>query len=165
MIKVFISYKTEDVSTALRVKNAIGQKYGFDTYLDKVDDSLLKDDPALAEHLLKRIGECDQLLAVVSKMTAASWWVPWEIGVGSERRYFLATYLQDQVELPTYLRKWPILRSDADIEKYCELSRRLNAQRDVALVKESTTIGKESASTRMATLFHAELRRALGQSR
>ena len=131
--------------------------------MDRINDALLKDGPGLANHLLKRIDECDQLLAVVSPTTAGSWWVPWEIGVGSEKHYFLATYLHGQAELPSYLKKWPILRSMADIEKYCELSRRKTRDRDVVIAREYTAFGKETGSAQIAADFHTELRQALGQ--
>lgn len=164
MIKVFISYKTEDLSTARGVKGAIEQHADFETYLDRVDDSLLKDNPKLAQHLLRRIDECDQLLAVVGETTVRSWWVPWEIGVGSAKHYFLATYLRGQVDLPSYLERWPILRSPAHINKYCELSRRVSQERHTFLAEEDAPLRREALKARTARDFHTELRRALGQS-
>lgn len=160
---MFISYKTEDFLTAQTVKKAIEAHDDFKAYLDRIDDSLLKDDPELAEHLLRRIDECDQLLAVVSRVTVASWWVPWEIGVGSEKHYFLATFLRDKVPLPSYLGRWPVLRSTVDVPKYCDLSRRMSKQRDLVVARESTTLGREAVSAHTATVFHARLRSALGQ--
>ena len=164
MIKVFISYKSDDLRISHAVKQAVEEHYDFEAYLDRIDDALLKDGPSLANHLLKRIDECDQLLAVVGPMTVESWWVPWEIGVGSEKHYFLATYLHGQVVLPSYLKKWPILRSKADINKYCELSRRKAQDRNVVFARESTAFRRETESARIAANFHTELRRALGQS-
>ena len=163
MIKVFISYKSNDFGNSRIVKQAIEKNHDFKAYLDRIDDALLKDGPGLASHLLKRIDQCDQLLAVVGPTTAGSWWVPWEIGVGSEKHYFLATYLHGQVELPSYLKKWPILRSMADIDKYCELSRRKTRDRSVVFAREHSAFERETVSARIAANFHTELRRALGQ--
>ena len=163
VIKVFISYKTDDYLTALTVKSAIERHNNFDTYLDRVDDSLLKDDPALAERLLQRIDDCDQLLAVVSCTTVESWWVPWEIGVASGKHYLLATYLQDEVELPEYLSRWPVLRSAAAIDQYCSFSRNLAEHRERLLTEDLALDKRQAVNARLATIFHTRLRKALGQ--
>lgn len=80
-----------------------------------------------------------------------------------KKHYFLATYLHGQVELPSYLKKWPILRSMADIDKYCELSHRKTRDRRVVFAREHTAFRRETGSARIAANFHTELRRALGQ--
>jgi len=122
-IKVFISHKNTDTSLANRVSSRVRHN-GLETYLDTIDDALLKDGPELAELLLARMGECHQLIAVVSTETKDSWWVPWEIGVGSEKGFRMASYSESYVSLPTYLRKWPDLHSDRHIDLYCEYSKR-----------------------------------------
>lgn len=162
MTKVFISYTTDDFAVAFRVRDTIDRHYDFSAYLDRIDDALLKDGPGLADHLLRRIDECDQLLAVVGSMTKESWWVPWEIGVGSEKHYFLATYSEGYVALPSYLLKWPALHSASDIDLYCEISRR---QRRLDTARARTQYFSEQAARREhAADFHRDLRRALGQT-
>ena len=83
-IKVFISHKDSDSELAERVARRV-RFNGMDTYLDTIDDALAKDGPDLAELLVARMSSCQQLIAVVSSQTKDSWWVPWEIGVGSEK--------------------------------------------------------------------------------
>lgn len=121
MAKVFISHKDSDSALAKRVAGRVRYN-GLDTYLDTIDDVLIKDGPDLADHLLRRMSECDQLIAVVSEQTKDSWWVPWEIGVGSEKSFRMASYSERYVSLPSYLKKWPELHSDRDIDLYCEFS-------------------------------------------
>jgi len=65
MAKVFISHQKNDAPLAERVAMRIRMN-GIDTYLDTVDDALLKDGPDLADHLLRKMSECQQLIAVVA---------------------------------------------------------------------------------------------------
>ena len=164
MAKVFISYKTDDLDVATRVKEVIDAQYDFTSYLDRIDDALLGDGPGLAEHLLKRIDECDQLLAVVGPATKGSWWVPWEIGVCSEKHYFLATFCQRYVSLPSYLSKWPVLRSEADIDQYCQQSRKERRSLEIATARTVYLSERETARRSSADAFHRNLRRVLGQA-
>ena len=118
MAKVFVSHKKEDATLAEKVARRI-RLNGLETYVDTIDDALLKDGPDLAEHLLRRMGECQQLIAVVSTSTKGSWWVPWEIGVGSEKSFRMASFSETYVTLPSYLEKWPALHTDQHIDQYC----------------------------------------------
>lgn len=165
MIYVFISYKSTDLAVAKGVKSKIEQHDDFKAYLDRVDDTLLKNDPDLADRLRERIDECDQLLAVVGPETRLSWWVPWEIGVGSEKNYFLSTYCRRSVTLPSYLKRWPVLRSDSDIDQYCDLSRRHRRDRDRRIVAARTVhLSEQGVRQTTAAAFHNDLRHALGQT-
>ena len=164
MTRVFISYKTDDIEVARGVKRAIERQYDFTAYLDRVDDALLRDGPGLAEHLLKRIEECDQLLAVVGPATKESWWVPWEIGVCSEKSYFLATFCQKYVSLPSYLSKWPVLHSEADIDQYCQQSRKERRSLEIATARTVYLSERETVRRNSADAFHRNLRRVLGQA-
>lgn len=164
MPKVFISYKSDDLGVAVRVRQAIDRHYGFTAYLDRIDDALLQDGPGLADQLLQRIDECDQLLAVVGERTKESWWVPWEIGVGTEKHYYLATYSERYVQLPSYLKKWPALHSTSDIDRYCQMSQREHGRLRVAKASAVYLSEQEAASRRSASDFHRELRLMLGQT-
>jgi hypothetical protein len=117
MPKVFISHKNVDSSLASRVSLRV-KANGIDTYLDVIDDALVKDGAELSDHLLQRMSECDQLIAVVSTSTKDSWWVPWEIGVGSEKNFRMASFSESYVSLPSYLEKWPVLHTDHDLDLY-----------------------------------------------
>lgn len=121
-IKVFISHKDSDSELAERVARRVRYN-GMDTYLDTIDDALAKDGPDLADLLLARMSSCQQLIAVVSSQTKDSWWVPWEIGVGSEKSFRMASYSEQHVSLPSYLTKWPALHGDRDVDLYCQYSK------------------------------------------
>lgn len=160
MTKIFISHKEVDSRLAKKVADRVKEN-GFRFYLDLIDDALLKDGPDLSDHLLNRMSECQQLIAVVSPSTKMSWWVPWEIGVGSEKGFRMASYSESYVELPSYLKKWPTLHSDSDIDLYCkyssEISMTLASRTRTILTEErQKTILKEEASN-----FHRKLLRSL----
>ncbi len=120
--KVFISHKNTDSELARRVATRVRYN-GLDIYLDTIDDALAKDGPELADLLLRRMSECDQLIAVVSNQTKDSWWVPWEIGVGSEKAFRMASFSHRHIWLPSYLKKWPELHTDQDVDLYCQYSK------------------------------------------
>ena len=157
-IKVFISHKDSDSVLAEKVDGRI-RRNGLETYLDIIDDALYKDGPDLADHLLGRMGECQQLVAVVSFSTKDSWWVPWEIGVGSEKGFRMASFSESYIELPSYLEKWPTLHSDRDIDLYCEHSKQADANisRRTWLTEEQKMASRKTE----APDFHKRLIRAL----
>lgn len=158
--KVFISHKNTDSALAARVAQRV-RLNGLDTYLDVIDDALVKDGPDLADLLLERMSKCDQLIAVVSESTKTSWWVPWEIGVGSEKGFRMASYSERSISLPSYLEKWPDLHSDLDIDLYCKLSERADAE----IRSRTRTILNENARMNIrkseALDFHKTLRAEL----
>ncbi|MXW08023.1 MAG: TIR domain-containing protein [Gammaproteobacteria bacterium] len=154
MIKVFISHKNTDTYIANRVAERVRYN-GLEVYLDSIDRALVKDGPDLADYLLQRLGECNQLIAVISQETAKSWWVPWEIGVGSEKGFRLASYSSTDDYIPDYLKKWPVLHSNKDIDLYCEYSKRA----DVAMSTERFVTASKTMES--ASKFHKELKRAL----
>ncbi|MFV0409046.1 MAG: TIR domain-containing protein [Paracoccus sp. (in: a-proteobacteria)] len=162
--KVFISHKNTDSILATKVARRI-QLNGVQTYLDVVDDALAKDGPELAGLLLERMSTCDQLIAVVSMSTKDSWWVPWEIGVGSEKGFRMASYSESYVNLPSYLEKWPDLHSDADVDTFCRLSKQADTEirrRAQASFSEDTRMNIRKGEARD---FHKALRSELGRQR
>lgn len=160
MTKVFISHKSTDALLAMRVARRV-KANGLDTYLDIIDDALLKDGPDLADELLKRLSECQQLIAVVSDATKDSWWVPWEIGVGSEKGFRMASFSETYVSLPSYLEKWPALHTDAHIDLYCTYSARTemslnNRMRNVLTEDRRVELRKSESAG-----FHKQLKAAI----
>ena len=157
MPKVFVSHKNIDEGIARKVAARV-KTNGMDVYLDSVDPAMAEDGPGLADYILDRMAECEQLIAVVSSATAESWWVPWEIGVGSEKGCRMASYSETAVYLPTYLRTWPILRSMRDVDLYCRLSGTTNDR----IRKETARTMLESARLdirrQKAAEFHRRLR-------
>ncbi len=157
MAKVFISHKNTDSLLAKKVAGRV-QYNGLNTYLDTIDDLLIKDGPDLADHLLRRMSECDQLIAVVSQQTMNSWWVPWEIGVGSEKSFRMASFSRSSVSLPSYLKKWPELHTDQDVDLYCKFSkateRSVSGQlREAFSPERRTRIVKQGAESFHRTLM------------
>lgn len=154
--RVFISHKDSDSLIANRVARRV-QMNGINTYLDVIDDALVKDGPDLADLLLDRMSKCDQLIAVVSEATKTSWWVPWEIGVGSEKGFRMASYSERYVSLPSYLVKWPALHTDADVDRYCKLSNRADTEiqrRTISVINEDLRLNIRKSE---ALDFHKNL--------
>lgn len=158
-MKIFLSHQQTDSALALRISNRLRDLHQIDSYLDVIDSRLVNDGPALADLIRTQMAKCTQLLAVVSKETQKSWWVPWEIGVATEKDYPLATYTLDPPELPSYLRKWPFLRNDNELDIYATVSKA--AQRRLLLEAATTT----TASARLISTrqFYADLRARLNQ--
>jgi hypothetical protein len=159
-IKVFVSHKREDAQIAGQVAARL-QFNGLDTYLDVIDDALAKDGPELADHIRARMSSCTQLLAVVTRATQQSWWVPWEIGVATEKGHFLASFVAQQIDLPSYLVKWPYLRTITDVDLYAQESKRAESR----LAKSLHTRDFAEGTTRAAAArdFHRVLKSALRQ--
>lgn len=159
---VFISHQSRDSNLALRVKSRV-ERNGLKTYLDVIDDAKLQDSLTLADHLLSVMSRCDRLIAVVSPHTKQSWWVPWEIGVGSEKRMLMASFSERYVDLPSFLKKWPALKSDYDVDTYCQATK--STVRSIRSINESTYKATETINreTRDAFLtFHKNLRGRVG---
>src|SRR6478735_11948042 len=118
MIKVFLSHQSADATTARYVARRLKDRHGIDSYLDVIDPYIGRPGEDLAAHIRAQMGRCTQLLAVVSESTKASQWVPWEIGVATEKDHPLATFSAGGALPPEFLRKWPYLRTDFDLDQY-----------------------------------------------
>lgn len=159
LAKVFISHQQRDSSRALEIADRLRSVHNIASYLDVVDTRLNQSGDDLGAHIRVELGKCTHLLAVVSDATPASWWVPWEIGVATEKDYPLATYAVSAQLLPEYLKKWPYLRSLLDLDKYAAATKTSIVERATLESNASTTFALHQ-STRD---FHLKLRRALGQ--
>ena len=87
--EIFVSHQRQDVETARQLAILLSRK----------------------GYLRQMIGNGQALLAVVSRNTVASWWVPMEIGVALDREKHIGTYLVNRIELPSYLWLWPVMDS------------------------------------------------------
>jgi len=158
-MKVFISHQRADSTIAAEIANRLKTAHQIDSYLDVVDAVILRDADDLADHLRTEMGKCTNLIAVVSPATATSWWVPWEIGMATEKDHPLATFARASSALPSYLKKWPYLTSMTDVDAYARQSLVTSARR---VVMESR--GAETASLRGTTSeFYRALRKELNQ--
>lgn len=158
-MKVFISHQKADSQIALGISRRLTTIHSIESYLDVIDPNVGSDGDDLADHVRAELGKCTQLLAVVSEATRTSWWVPWEIGIAAEKDFPLATFAGGSTPLPDYLKKWPYLRTDADLDRYAEASK--NTVRDF-----TTKLGylKESVARERSTKeFFRVLRASLHQ--
>ena len=118
---VFISHKGDDMRIAETVGDAL-QHSGLSGYLDRWDPAVEGDSPELEIYLRCIIRETKTILAIVTENTPLSWWVPFEIGVARETDSQIATFLEIdrssavKIELPSYLKKWPILVSTTSLQ-------------------------------------------------
>lgn len=118
-MKVFISHQLKDATAAKMVYDTLRYN-GIEAYLDLLDSALLKDGRQLTSHIVSKIGESTDVIAVVSDNTKESWWVPFEIGVATDKPRPIATFICKQVSLPEYLDFWPHLYTTSDIVKYVQ---------------------------------------------
>ena len=110
----FISHQSGDRVSAERIAITLSSQ-GYPCYVDTLDPDIDGDSPQLESYLRQVIGRCRCLMAIVSRATKGSWWVPLEIGVALEKEKHIATYLVTSEDLPSYLWQWPMLRSDQDV--------------------------------------------------
>lgn len=157
-VKVFISHKREDAEQAASVAAYLKQK-GLNVYIDLIDDQLGKSGPDLADYIRHQLEQCTQLLAVISARTQASWWVPWEIGVATEKERFLASFVSGNTAIPDFLVKWPYLRTQADLDVYVSESKKAEL-----LVEDRVLKGyRTTARAQGFRSFHTSLQASLGQ--
>lgn len=159
MVRIFISHQQADTILAASIAKRLWVYHSIDTYLDVVDPETSKKGDQLGEHIRDELGKCDQLLAVVSHATKGSWWVPWEIGVATEKDFPVATYAGDRTPLPEYLMKWPYLQSQQDLDIYAQVSK----QAHQTYVINKRQISEEVSRKSSRRMFYRQLRERLGQ--
>ena len=157
-MKVFISHQQKDSEYATAIAFRLRSAHSIDSYLDVIDPKLTQAGEDLGDHLRHEMAQCTQLLAVVSIKTKESWWVPWEIGIATEKDYPLATYCGDGTMVPEYLKKWPYLRTPSDVDEYARASK-LAAQH----FSRKSYLGEDSARHSSSAEFYRTLRAALRQ--
>ena len=149
---VFLSHKSEDKPKALAIRGFL-QGEGVTCYLDVLDPELQSTDD-ITSTIVTRVGQCTHLMAVVSHQTGKSWWVPFEIGVATETSKRISTFQTSYTSLPDFLKKWPIMKTDAHLREFVRLYR----------LDTSTPITERrhgSATIHSADQFHRSLKAAL----
>lgn len=159
-MKVFLAHKLEDRGHAEAVAQRLKTKHGVAYYLD-VHDPDSKSVEDIAEHLREHMDSCTNLMAVVSEKTKASWWVPWEIGIATEKILGISTFAAGRTALPGYLEKWPYLLTIEEVDKYVEANRQAN----VLIESRARTMGKVASALQGSypREFHRVLRGLLGR--
>ena len=158
-VTTFISHQKNDTGTATAIAERLKITHGIGIYLDCFDNAAV-DGPALANHLKNQMGKCNNLIAVVSEATKDSWWVPWEIGVASEKNYPLATYAVERTVLPGYLKIWPYLRNNSELDVYAKDVKAELSKPNMLSESAGIYIVRKAASDN----FFTTVRRNLGQS-
>ena len=128
---VFVSHKSDDKEQAEKVAIKIAE-CGLTAYLDIWDPNVDGDGPELVDYIDTVIGCCNGLIAVLSRNTVSSWWVPLEIGIAITKKLHLGSFLVPtrpytiltshdvKRHFPSYLWKWPVLRNMTDLEDWCK---------------------------------------------
>jgi hypothetical protein len=159
-IKVFISHQKSDTALSRKLADRLRLRHQIESYLDDIDPYIGGPVERLADHIRREMGSCTQLLAVVSPTTPLSQWVPWEIGVATEKDFPLATYSPHDAIPPEFLRKWPYLRSEVDLDHYAVVSK----QTASTLMQKRQTLSEAAALRSSIQGFYSSLRAVLGQS-
>lgn len=126
-MKFFISHKQEDASTARLIEHEL-KLLGIPAYLDVLDNTVTQSGQEMTEHIKKEINDCTDIIVIMSRLTLASQWVPFEIGIAAQRDLPTATFLRSDVQLPEFLEYWPRLKYYTDIRKYVEAKRQVDLE-------------------------------------
>lgn len=159
MIKVFLSHQHRDSHVAYRIRDRLKNIHQIESYLDVIDPHLDSPGDSLASHLQREISKCTHLIAITSIYTRASQWVPWEIGIATEKQYPLATFADYTESIPEFLQAWPYLRNLTDLDEYAKVAKISRMQNHVA---KSWTEQNELQKKEFRN-FYNSLRSRLGQ--
>ena len=159
-MKIFISHKKEDEITALDVQRTLANE-GVNAYLDVLDNTIENDGERLTKHIHKKLREYTDVIVVLSRYTKESWWVPFEIGMATEKDMPIANYLKSYERLPEYLQYWPQLKSQQDVRKYVQIRKKVADQ--MILEKAPNGVYYENSNGVMSETqrFYKELKKIL----
>lgn len=160
MNRIFISHKKEDSDLAANIAYIMAANH-IEYYLDVLDPNITSDGQQLTDHLRGNLNKCTHLLVVLSEKTKLSWWVPFEIGLATEKEYPISTYMKslNYREFPDYLRSWPVLKNNIDLTEYI----RVVSRTTTSIINESLIINKSFTSMKYADAFHKVLKSELSQ--
>ena len=77
---VFISHRTADDVLARRVYDRLTREHQIRYYLDDLDKEAHRTSRITAL-IVDRLTSCSNLLALLTRNTKGSWWVPFKVGV------------------------------------------------------------------------------------
>lgn len=159
-LKIFLSHQKADSELTGRIAARLKVNHGLACYLDLIDPYVGGPVERLADHIRSEMGRCTQLLAVISPSTANSQWVPWEIGMATEKDFPLATFSGGNALPPEFLRKWPYLRNDTDLDKYAAATK---SARQTFTRKRNIGLDETASIHDSTREFFTTLRASLGQ--
>lgn len=122
-MKVFISHKDADSLQALLLKRAF-ENEGVSAYLDVLDSSINGGGKTLTEHIKNQLNQCTDIIVLMTEATKHSWWVPFEIGMSAQIDMPTASYLKENVVLPSFLSYWPRLKTINDVSTYVSVRKK-----------------------------------------
>lgn len=159
-MKIFISHKKEDEETALKVVNTL-LSVGVAAYLDLLDNITADDGEKLTKHICGKLRECTDVIVILSSNTKKSWWVPFEIGMATEKDMPIANYLISHESLPDYLTYWPRLKCAEDVLTYVEIRNKVSSQILWEKAMEHGYFQKADSGMSETQKFYQELKRHL----
>jgi hypothetical protein len=160
---VFISYRHSDEAQATKINQTL-KASGIKTYMDKFDhESQNSDDNTITEIITQRMHICTHLLAVMSSETAKSWWVPFEIGEATALSRRITSFRQGYVELPPYLKIWPVMTRDEHLSIFIEEYKKDELQLILTekQFRSQGSVSMEAFSPSVAKKFHDSLKSRL----
>ena len=162
---VFISHRTLDDSIAEDVRYRLENIHHIECWTDDVN---AQEDPnTITEQILVGINKCTHLIGVITDNTVGSWWVPYEIGVAQQALHPVASYSNKYTwQLPEYLRKWPVLKTDSDIDEFARIykSQRVQVANSYGTIRNRESITKSAGVIDVTNKqFENTLKRAIGQ--
>jgi len=160
---VFISHRTADNEIAKWVAYRLEYQHGITVYIDDIDQELrsVQGTSAITSLLVSRVNACTNLLAIVTRNTEGSWWVPFEIGVArqSPRAITTMTNLGDP-SLPEYLLEWPRLRGETAVDTFAQIYKQQKKILTEQVLEKRASV---EAQINFVDLFQMRLKYALGQ--
>lgn len=123
---VFISHRTQDDEIARKVFYYLYYHHDIKCYIDDFDEDaeVAREEDRITDRILDQLERCTHLLALVTKNTEGSWWVPFEIGVARRAPRVISTFTNLYYwNLPEYLKEWPVLRGENELDKYARIYR------------------------------------------
>jgi hypothetical protein len=152
-MSVFISYKHLDRDLAMQINNRLKLE-DIDTYLDVLDPESQSTEN-ITTVITKNIALCTHLIAIVSKETATSWWVPFEIGEATISVKRIASYRSGYSSLPEYLEMWPKMDTMQHLEFFIA---EYKSERQRATYNRNIFESVGSVGTKSASDFHNNLK-------
>ena len=157
---VFLSHRTADNVIARKVHDRLTYTHRIECYLDDLDKEI-GPSSRITALIVDRLTSCTNLLALITRNTRGSWWVPFEIGVARQAPRIITSYTDlPQRELPEFLTEWPVLRGESAVDTFAG-----QYKRQAATVKRTLVEKKGLAADGVASIstFHRELKAALQQ--
>lgn len=160
---VFISHRTTDDKIAQAVANRLKYTHGISVWIDDFDkeaQSYKGGERNITNLILKRLGDCTNLLAIVTANTTGSWWVPFEVGVARQAPRVITTFTNLVSGLPEYLTEWPVLRGEEAIDQFANLYKKQQQILNDSIIRKSETASNQFDRV---DAFHRTLKANLGQ--